>query len=145
MNASHASVRLCQTNPVVLTAAQMVEVADQAEWIVCKVPTLLGLPLSLTRVVGTVPTDDERMAVLMLVDPVTGFAPSKYQCGLGEVLVARRDGEDLSSAEMWELWDYNCYLMDLWPDWLDDPVDGETERNMALTPDAYAAYTQERA
>lgn len=63
-------------------------------WKDCPVPSLLGVPLELQRLAPHLPRPDfEQPAVLLLMDPLTGFAPMDVQfSGLGEVLLARTDG-----------------------------------------------------
>jgi hypothetical protein len=66
-------------------------------WMSCRVPSMLGLPLTIKQLAPT--THDSRLrfeqpAVLLLINPGSGFAPDWVQWdGLGPILVARSDGE----------------------------------------------------
>lgn len=55
-------------------------------------------------------------------------------------------GKDFTASEFWQLHDYNCHLMDMWSDWAEDldSAGVEEERSNALSPAAFAAYTQRR-
>jgi hypothetical protein len=66
-------------------------------WMSCRVPSMLGLPLALKQLAPTTHAtrlDFEQPAVLLLIDPSSGYAPGWVQIdGLGPILVARTDGE----------------------------------------------------
>lgn len=69
-------------------------------WKGCPVPTMLGVPLAMKRMGGPRQLN-ESLAMLMTVDPVTGFAPPEVlMSGLGKMLVARTDGADLTVEEV---------------------------------------------
>lgn len=71
-------------------------------WLRCDVPHLLGVLLLLMQLAPT--TCDNRLSneqpgVFMLINRVTSFAPAWVQMdGLGEVLLARADGESVAVA-----------------------------------------------
>lgn len=108
----------------------------------CPIPNCLGVPLVLIQLAPEVThSGNEPMAVKLLCDPITGFAPMFVQLfGLGPVLVARSDGEDFTVAEMFRVYDYLQHLMDRWDDedW-DDEV-----RKAALTPSAFHDRQKDR-
>lgn len=67
-------------------------------WVRCAVPALLGLPLAYRRMGFGQQLDNEQLAVLLCIDPITGLAPAEIQAnGLGTVLVARTDGKDFTT------------------------------------------------
>lgn len=57
-------------------------------------------------------------------------------------------GEDLPTAQFWEVHDYMCHLMDRWSDWAElryeNPAEELKERSSALKPEAFQKYTQTR-
>jgi hypothetical protein len=87
-----------KADAVDLTAEQALGLTNSSSgWRKCPVPTLLGIPLAMKQLAPTTaatrPTF-EQPAVFMLIDPLSGFAPPDVQInGLGEVLLARTDGE----------------------------------------------------
>ena len=48
------------------------ELSDRSVWHVCKVPTMLGVPLLVKRDGPSFQNRDREIAVFMMVDPVTG-------------------------------------------------------------------------
>eukprot|EP00798_Chlamydomonas_sp_ICE-L_P016013 gene16013-22150_t len=61
----------------------------------------------------------ESMAVYLMIDPVTGFAPLQVQMeGLGKVLLARQDGRDFDEEALGDLHQYNSHLMEIWTEGL---------------------------
>ncbi|PNH07307.1 hypothetical protein TSOC_006258 [Tetrabaena socialis] len=117
-------------------------------WRRCEVPALLGLPLALFPLAsngsaGPLPGNnekgsDESMAVFLLIDPASGFAPTDVQLGgLGPVLVARTDGKDFTPKELLQLHSYNQLLMQRW-----DRL-APHELGRALTPSAFNAFVRE--
>ncbi|KAF6257436.1 hypothetical protein COO60DRAFT_1227797 [Scenedesmus sp. NREL 46B-D3] len=149
---SQRGVRLLgtQASAVELSEQQMLDVTS-CKWRNCPVPTLLGIPLALKQLAPTTygnRVKREQPAVLMLMDPKSGFAPAWVQLnGLGEVLLARTDGENLTVDELWQLHDYNCKLLDRYSCWCEEGDTREVvaQRTAALTPSAYAQYTSNRA
>jgi hypothetical protein len=102
--ASQRAVKLngVTADGVDLTAEQLLELASSSSrsssgWRSCPVPELLGIPLVMKQLAPTTAANRptfEQPAVFLLMDPVTGFAPPEVQMnGLGEVLLARTDGE----------------------------------------------------
>jgi hypothetical protein len=88
-------VRGSEAVEALLTRQQARQLAEGEDppWRACRVPALLGLPLALRQLAPTRRLQSEHVAVYMMVDPVTGFAPDWVQMnGLGEVLLARSDG-----------------------------------------------------
>lgn len=75
-------------------------------WRRCPVPTLLGIPIAVLPLVGGAGTAqgrvlDEVMGVGLMIDPVTGFAPTDILMnGLGRVLIARTDGVSFTTTEL---------------------------------------------
>jgi hypothetical protein len=92
-----------KADAVDLTAEQVQELnSSSGGWRKCPVPALLGIPLAMKQLAPTTaatrPTF-EQPAVFMLIDPRNGFAPPDVQLnGLGEVLLARTDGEQTATA-----------------------------------------------
>jgi len=99
-----------QTQQMQLNAEQQLELAGchagRLTWKDCPVPSLLGVPLALKRLAPHLPRPNfEQPAVLLLMDPLTGFAPMDVQfSGLGEVLLARTDGacQMQFSSALWQ-------------------------------------------
>jgi hypothetical protein len=73
---------------------------SSASWHACPTPKMLGLPLALKQLNKAQRFSNESMAVYLLADPRSGFAPPWAQSGLGPVLVARTDGEDFTKEQM---------------------------------------------
>lgn len=98
--------RLPQAVRVYGSEVQAVQLTEQQAasgfWYVPPVPSLLGVPLAIHRLEPKLPPPrDERIAVLMAIDPVDGLAPEAVQCmGWGQVLLARTDGVDLAPDEV---------------------------------------------
>lgn len=91
-----------------LTAEQVQELTNSSSgWRKCQVPALLGVPLAMKQLAPTTaatrPTF-EQPAVFLLMDPRSGFAPPDVQQnGLGEVLLARTDGERTAQHQPYTL------------------------------------------
>ena len=107
----------------------------------CLIAARLGLPLVLLQLSSPCPPySDESMAVKLLADPESGFAPSFVHIdGLGNVMVARSDGEDFTLQDMLKLHRYNEHLMSRWDSFTETP-DGRAARDAALSPAAYQAF-----
>lgn len=112
--------------------------ADWSGWEQCPAPTLIGVPLMVKAIrpyPGQMP--QSQMAVFMMIDPATGFAPPHWQlgphCNKGMIGFARRDGSPFTTDDFYDLYDYIFSLMDIYPD---DPARAERR----LTPQDYQRY-----
>jgi hypothetical protein len=118
------------------------ELTDRTIWHICRVPTMLGVPLVVKRLGPSTNIQDREIAVFMMVDPVTGFAPLPWQSGahqkLGRLLFAFADGRPLSFNMVWSVYSYIYDLMDLYSDGKEDYV----QRNK-LNPSAFNKYKKE--
>ena len=47
-----------------------------------------------------------------MIDPTTGFAPAEWQSGVGNVLVARADGQALETDTLGAITDYISDILD---------------------------------
>ena len=103
--------RVLQVTAINLSSQDSVSVG--LTWLPCKVPALLGVPLAVLRRSPAPHVHDSQVVTFLMVDPQTGLADPTLD--LSHVWVARIDGEDFSSDELWALHDYNCFLMDVWP------------------------------
>eukprot|EP00798_Chlamydomonas_sp_ICE-L_P001594 gene1594-32982_t len=73
---------------------------------------------------GTPKASQESMAVYLMIDPVSGFAPPEIQMrGLGKG----------------DLHEYNGHLMDVW-----EEFESDMDREVALTPAAFQTFMRER-
>ena len=86
------------------------------------VPALLGIPLHVTRVRPRPPElvdradFDNQWATWMMIEPVSGFAPPRWQAHVGPVVVWRPDGVAVSSHDMCLLNDFLSALLDRYSD-----------------------------
>ncbi len=117
------------------------ELSDRSLWHVCKVPTMLGVPLLVKRDGPSFQNRDREIAVFMMVDPVTGMAPNQWQSGahqkLGRLLFVLDDGANLASSLVWSVYSYIYDLMDLYSDGREDYV----QRNK-LNPREFNKYKE---
>ncbi len=145
--------RLGQVNVSDADKAQLVsgkvEMADNwmykavtGNWMGCPVPKLLGVPLAIKIIDRSRRSSDERIAVFMLADEKTGLAPMDFQRnGVGVVVMARTDGQDLTETNIRELNNYLHSLMDLWPELdLTQPRD-RAQLQKALSVEEYNKFT----
>lgn len=74
-----------------------------------------GFPLVVART-GTAASRaygmDNPHATWLMIDPATGLAPPEWQAGVGDVFVARKDGEPLSVAMLAAVTDYVSDILD---------------------------------
>ena len=117
------------------------ELADRTIWHVCIVPGMLGVPLVVKRVGPSTQVFNREIAVFMMVDPVTGLAPSPWMSGghqkLGRLLFAFSDGKSLSSSLFWSVYSYIYDLMDYYSDGREDYV-----QNNKLNPREFNKYRE---
>lgn len=80
------------------------------------VPALLDFPIVIHRIGtadnGTTGCLDNQAITYIHVDPITGFAPPKWQSGIGTVIVARKDKKDLSPEHYEAIWMYCDRILD---------------------------------
>ena len=55
---------------------------------------------------------DNQHATWLMIDPVTGFAPTELQGGVGNVIVARADRKSLDTATLGAVTDYICDIVE---------------------------------
>ena len=60
--------------------------------------------------------EDNQHATWLMIDPVTGFAPAEWQGGVGNVIVARADGEMLDTGTLAAITDYVSDILDAFGD-----------------------------
>ena len=114
------------------------------KWMGCIVQKLLGVHLALAFVDRSLRTENESVAILMLIDQQTGLAPMDFQAyGMGLVKMARTDGLDLTVKTVYDLHSYISHLMDLWGDF--DPRNPADLREIKrlLTPKAYQQFLRQ--
>ena len=58
------------------------------------------------------PLTDNQHATWLMIDPITGFAPAEWQSHVGNVLVARADGEALETNTLAAITDYISDILD---------------------------------
>ena len=102
---------------------------------------LCGLPLvvkkTTTKTKLTEREDyDNQWATFLMIDPVTGFAPKKWQSNVGPVLVYRPEGLDLTADDMDVT---NTFLNDL----LDEFGDGDFDPKSWLNPQFFQEYIRD--
>lgn len=56
--------------------------------------------------------EDNPHGTWLMIDPVTGFAPAEWQGGVGNVVVARADGEMLDTGTVAAITDYVSDILD---------------------------------
>ena len=83
----------------------------------CPIAAKLGFPLRIAKVrprtvLRSRPDYDNQWVTWMMIDLVSGFAPSQWQGNIGPVVVWREDGGDVSSDDMCLLNDYLDGLLD---------------------------------
>lgn len=91
-------------------------------WEECTVPHMLGIPLMAKPIrsyqTGHLPRNQP--AVFMMVEPVTGLAPMRWQlgphCNRGMIGFGRRDGQPLTCVQWAALHGYIYDLMDEYSD-----------------------------
>ena len=88
---------------------------------VAPVPALLGIRLHVTRVrprsdLVERADFDNQWATWMMIEPVSGFAPPRWQAHVGPVVVWRPDGGAVSSHDMCLLNDFLSALLDRYSD-----------------------------
>lgn len=79
--------------------------ATEGYWYIPPVPSMLGIPIAMHKVKSPCRAEprpcNERLAVLLSIDPDSGLAPEGVQLhGWGEVLVARTDRLDLTAEDL---------------------------------------------
>ena len=62
------------------------------------------------------PLGDNQHAAWLMIDPVTGLAPTEWQGRVGNVIVARPDGEPLDTATLGAITDYISDILDAFGD-----------------------------
>ena len=75
----------------------------------------IGFPLLVWRPTSESergPLTDNQHATWLMIDPTTGFAPAEWQSGVGNVLVARADGEALETDTLGAITDYISDILD---------------------------------
>lgn len=75
----------------------------------------IGFPLLVRRAMSESirgPLTDNQHATWLMIDPVTGFAPAEWQCRVGNVLVARADGQALETKTLGAITDYISDILD---------------------------------
>ena len=114
------------------------EFSDATKWTKCPVPHLLNIPLVVKRVGPSPNIQDNELAVFLMVDPATGFAPPKWQSKLGRLMFARTDKQPFTSSMFWSVYSYIFDLMDLY-------ADGEIQniRKNKLNPKAFERYREQ--
>lgn len=55
---------------------------------------------------------DNQHGTWLMIDPVTGLAPAEWQGGIGNVIVARADGEALDTPMLAAITDYVSDVLD---------------------------------
>ncbi|KAI9098747.1 hypothetical protein DFS34DRAFT_87995 [Phlyctochytrium arcticum] len=117
---------------------------DWNGWDVCPVPALLGFPLMAkphVRNFGPGGMPYQQIAVYMMVEPATGFAPPKWalgpHCNKGVVGFARRDHKPFTVEEFYELYDFITDLMD---EYSENPAAAQRK----LTPEHYKKFQDSR-
>lgn len=93
---------------------------------------LFGVPLVIQQIPPVVPLRervdyDNQWATFFMIDPVTGFAPPKWQSFIGPVLVYRPEGMHLSMDDI-------CVLNDVIYRLLDKYGDGDVVPSRDITP-----------
>ena len=89
-------------------------------WEECPIPTMLGIPL-MAKPIRPYPGGDfpdQQFAVYMMVEPIKGLAPCRWQlgprCNLGLIGFGRRDGKPFTMQEWADLHSFIQDLMDLY-------------------------------
>ena len=75
----------------------------------------IGFPLLVRRPMhesARGPLTDNQHATWLMIDPTTGFAPAEWQSGVGNVFVARADGEALETDTLGAITDYISDILD---------------------------------
>lgn len=78
-----------------------------------------GYPLVMARLVENLPRGagtDNQHATWLNIDPQSGFAPDKWQGGIGTVIVAAADGKPLSVDTLGAIVDYVSVILDVFGD-----------------------------
>ena len=79
----------------------------------------IGFPLVMKRTETAAAgrsLEDNPHATWLMIDPTTGFAPAKWQSGVGNVIVARADGKALETATLGAITDYISDIMEAFGD-----------------------------
>eukprot|EP00741_Cyanophora_paradoxa_P018080 tig00021037_g17457.t1 len=80
---------------------------------------LLGVPVRVAREAdhSHLPRTgrlDNQMATFFMIEPVSGFAPPKWESNVGDAFVFRTDGKPFTVDHAWCLWDYFNSLLDVY-------------------------------
>lgn len=93
-------------------------------WEECPIPTMLGIPLMAKPIrpyPGARPTNQP--AVFLMVEPIEGYAPCRWQlgprCNLGMIGFGRRDGKPFTVQQWNDLHSFIDSLMDLYSSLVD--------------------------
>ena len=75
-------------------------------WEKCTVPAMLGVPIQVMRLRAYNIVPYREIAVFMMVDPVTGFAPPEWSSNLGVLAFIRTDHKEFKMDLFWSLYSY---------------------------------------
>jgi len=97
-------------------------------WEECPVPTMLGIPLMAKPICpypgGRAPA--KQPAVYLLVEPIEGYAPCRWQlgprCNPGMLGFGRRDGKPFTIQQWTDLHSFIDHLMDLYGAQMDSQI-----------------------
>eukprot|EP00198_Chlamydomonas_reinhardtii_P009201 XP_001698538.1 predicted protein [Chlamydomonas reinhardtii] len=84
------------------------------------VAALVGLPLLVHRLdprraltIPRSPTYDNQRVTYMMIEPHTGFAPGKWQQGVGSAVLVRADRKPLPRQHVEAFWEFCQHLLDM--------------------------------
>ena len=104
--------QVCQKTVVVVNGDQVSEEPLvysrilNGHWKECTVPAMLGVPIKVMRLRPYTSLPHREIAVFMMVDPVTGFAPPEWSRDLGVLAFVRTDLKEFKMDLFWSLYSY---------------------------------------
>jgi hypothetical protein len=107
---------------------------------------LCGIPLAVVQTRGLPPNApiqsalDNQLACYVMADPVSGFAPLRWQSNVGEVTILRLDRQPFTDEHCSLIWNFFDHLMDCYGN-----EDGAQElMDTVYSPQGFRAWLQKR-